>query len=169
MAPGPALPVYPAGEWNEYPPPPPEQYVGPWIPEQYQYAEAYAQAEAEAAGQQIARDPRSMTQEEKDRGLGSVFKRDDQRLLSRRERDAREKDPNFISESYSECYPGYQEYNREIVESDEDEDLSKMDMGGRVRQPYSIIWACMTLVLGNSFCRRVAFTAFPEVFSRVQL
>ncbi|CAM6089290.1 unnamed protein product [Calypogeia fissa] len=133
MAPGPALPAYPAGEWNEYPPPPPEQYVGPWPPEQYQYAEAYVQAEAEAAGQQILRDPRSMTQEEKDRGLGSVFKRDDQRLLNRRERDAREKDPNFISESYSECYPGYQEYNREIVESDEDEDLSKMDMGGRAK------------------------------------
>lgn len=74
-----------------------------------------------------------MTQEEKDRGLGSVFKRDDQRLQQRRERDDREKDPNFISESYSECYPGYQEYNREIVDSDEDEDLTKMDMGGRVR------------------------------------
>lgn len=73
-----------------------------------------------------------MTQEEKDRGLGSVFKRDDERLQQRRERDAREKDPNFISESYSECYPGYQEYNREIVGSDEDEDLTKMDMGGRV-------------------------------------
>ncbi|KAJ0724078.1 putative RED-like protein [Helianthus annuus] len=53
-----------------------------------------------------------MTQEEKDRGLGSVFKRDDMRLQQLREKDAREKDPNFISESYSECYPGYQEYNR---------------------------------------------------------
>lgn len=73
-----------------------------------------------------------MTQEEKDRGLGSVFKRDDQRLLQLRERDAREKDPNFISESYSECYPGYQEYNREVVDSDDEADLSKMDMGGRV-------------------------------------
>jgi hypothetical protein len=80
-------------------------------------------------------DPRLMTQEEKDRGLGSVFKRDDQRLQQLRERDSREKDPNFISESYSECYPGYQEYNREIVESDDDEDLTKMDMGGRVRFP----------------------------------
>lgn len=77
-------------------------------------------------------DPRFMTQEEKDRGLGSVFKRDDQRLQQLREKDAREKDPNFISESYSECYPGYQEYNREIVDSDDEDDLSKMDMGGRV-------------------------------------
>eukprot|EP00246_Nothoceros_aenigmaticus_P016883 TRINITY_DN7905_c0_g1_i1.p1 TRINITY_DN7905_c0_g1~~TRINITY_DN7905_c0_g1_i1.p1 ORF type:complete len:191 (+),score=48.01 TRINITY_DN7905_c0_g1_i1:68-574(+) len=74
-----------------------------------------------------------MTQDEKDRGLGSVFKRDDQRLQQCREKDAREKDPNFISESYSECYPGYQEYNREVVDSDEEEDLTKMDMGGRAK------------------------------------
>ncbi|XVF48826.1 hypothetical protein PTKIN_Ptkin03bG0219500 [Pterospermum kingtungense] len=74
-----------------------------------------------------------MTQEEKDRGLGSVFKRDDQRLQQLREKDAREKDPNFISESYSECYPGYQEYNREIVDSDDEDDLSKMDTGGRAK------------------------------------
>ncbi|KAF5776252.1 putative protein RED [Helianthus annuus] len=74
-----------------------------------------------------------MTQEEKDRGLGSVFKRDDMRLQQLREKDAREKDPNFISESYSECYPGYQEYNREVVDSDDEDDLSKMDMGGRGR------------------------------------
>ena len=49
-----------------------------------------------------------------------------------REKDSREKDPNFISESYSECYPGYQEYNHEIVDSDDEDDLSKMDMDGRV-------------------------------------
>ncbi|GFY98584.1 RED family protein [Actinidia rufa] len=85
-------------------------------------------------GQALAGGPTHlMTQEEKDRGLGSVFKRDDQRLLQLRERDAREKDPNFISESYSECYPGYQEYNREIVDSDDEDDLSKMDMGGRAK------------------------------------
>ncbi|KAK1288739.1 hypothetical protein QJS10_CPB19g01968 [Acorus calamus] len=71
--------------------------------------------------------------EDKDRGLGSVFKRDDQRLQQLREKDAREKDPNFISESYSECYPGYQEYNREVVDSEDEEDLSKMDMGGRAK------------------------------------
>ncbi|KAL2613448.1 hypothetical protein R1flu_025140 [Riccia fluitans] len=134
MAPGAALPsAYPTGEWSEYPPPPPEHYAGPWPPEQYQFEDTYAQADFGAAGQVAVRDPRFMTQEEKDRGLGSVFKRDDQRLQQRRERDAREKDPNFISESYSECYPGYQEYNREIVDSDEDEDLTKMDMGGRAK------------------------------------
>ncbi|XP_047334904.1 suppressor of mec-8 and unc-52 protein homolog 2 [Impatiens glandulifera] len=82
---------------------------------------------------QLEEDPHLMTQEEKDRGLGSVFKRDDQRLLQLREKDAREKDPNFVSENYSECYPGYQEYNREVVDSDEEDDLSKMDMGGRAK------------------------------------
>ena len=113
------------GEWQEY------QYA-----EQLAYPDQYLQPDMQAydlqAGLNIPQDPRFMTQEEKDRGLGSVFKRDDQRLQQLRERDAREKDPNFISESYSECYPGYQEYNREIVDSDDEDDLSKMDMGGRV-------------------------------------
>ncbi|OEL18560.1 Suppressor of mec-8 and unc-52 protein-like protein 2, partial [Dichanthelium oligosanthes] len=81
----------------------------------------------------IAQDPRFMTQADKDRGLGSVFKRDDQRLNQLREKDARERDPNFISDSYSECYPGYQEYNNEIAGSDDEDDLSKMDMGGRAK------------------------------------
>lgn len=114
------------GEWPEY------QYA-----EQLAYPEQYLQPDMQAYDVQgglnnILQDPRFMTQEEKDRGLGSVFKRDDQRLQQLREKDAREKDPNFISESYSECYPGYQEYNREIVDSDDEDDLSKMDMGGRV-------------------------------------
>ncbi|KAJ9168101.1 hypothetical protein P3X46_019668 [Hevea brasiliensis] len=114
------------GEWQDY------QYA-----EQLAYPEQYLQQTVQAydvqAASDIARDPRLMTQEEKDRGLGSVFKRDDQRLQQLREKDAREKDPNFISESYSECYPGYQEYNREIVDRDDEDDLSKMDMGGRAK------------------------------------
>ena len=112
------------GEWHDY------QYS-----EQLAYSEQYLQQNIETndaeTGLNVQQDPHLMTQEEKDRGLGSVFKRDDQRLLQLREKDARE-DPNFISESYSECYPGYQEYNREIVDSDDEDDLSKMDMGGRV-------------------------------------
>ncbi|KAL0338840.1 UNVERIFIED_CONTAM: Suppressor of mec-8 and unc-52 protein2 [Sesamum angustifolium] len=112
------------GEWQNY------QYA-----EQLAYPEQYLQQDIQSydmqAGSNVLQDPRFMTQEEKDRGLGSVFKRDDQRLQQLREKDAREKDPNFISESYSECYPGYQEYNREIVDSDDEDDLSKMDMGGR--------------------------------------
>ncbi|CAN4084924.1 unnamed protein product [Withania somnifera] len=110
-------------EWQDY------QYS-----EQLAYPEQYLQQNYDMqAGVNVLQDPHLMTQEEKDRGLGSVFKRDDQRLLQLRERDAREKDPNFISESYSECYPGYQEYNREIVDSDDEADLSKMDMGGRAK------------------------------------
>lgn len=109
-------------EWQDY------QYS-----EQLAYPEQYLQQNYDMqADAGVLQDPRFMSQEEKDRGLGSVFKRDDQRLQQLRERDAREKDPNFISESYSECYPGYQEYNREIVDSDDEADLSKMDMGGRV-------------------------------------
>ena len=46
----------------------------------------------------------------------------------------RERDPNFISDSYSECHPGYQEYNNEIAGSDDEDDLSKGDMGGRVSE-----------------------------------
>lgn len=114
-------------------------YQGEW--QDYQYAEQLAYQEQyfhpnmppfDIQSGVMPQDPRLMTQEEKDRGLGSVFKRDDQRLQHLREKDAREKDPNFISESYSECYPGYQEYNREIVDSDGEDDLSKMDMGGKV-------------------------------------
>lgn len=114
------------GEWQDY------QYA-----EQLTYPEQYLQQNVQeydvVAGTNLPLDPSFMTQEDKDRGLGSVFKRDDQRLQQLREKDAREKDPNFISESYSECYPGYQEYNREVVDSDDEDDLSKMDMGGRAK------------------------------------
>ncbi|XP_026665097.1 suppressor of mec-8 and unc-52 protein homolog 2 [Phoenix dactylifera] len=114
------------GEWPDY------QYA-----EQLAYPEQYLQQNIQEydvlAGTNVLQDPRFMTQEDKDRGLGSVFKRDDQRLQQLREKDAREKDPNFISESYSECYPGYQEYNREVIDSDDEDDLSKMDMGGRAK------------------------------------
>ncbi|CAH8263708.1 unnamed protein product [Arabidopsis lyrata] len=120
MAPG-----YP-GEWQDY------QYA-----EEIGYQEQYLQPGMEGYEVQLETgvllDPQLMSQEEKDRGLGSVFKRDDERLQQLRESDAREKDPTFVSESYSECYPGYQEYNHEIVGSDEEADLSKMDMGGKAK------------------------------------
>eukprot|EP00271_Cylindrocystis_brebissonii_P022002 TRINITY_DN8216_c0_g3_i1.p1 TRINITY_DN8216_c0_g3~~TRINITY_DN8216_c0_g3_i1.p1 ORF type:complete len:515 (+),score=123.92 TRINITY_DN8216_c0_g3_i1:233-1546(+) len=74
-----------------------------------------------------------MSQEEKDRGLGSVFRRDDQRLVGQKENDPRERDPAFVSASYSECYPDYQGFTREVVESDEEEDLSKMDQGSKAK------------------------------------
>ncbi|PWA85660.1 Protein RED, C-terminal [Artemisia annua] len=112
------------GEWQEYP-----QYAEQLAyPEQYLLQQSDTQTYDDGLNIEEA-----MTQEQKDRGLGSVFKRDDVRLQQLREKDAREKDPNFISDSYSECYPGYQEYNREVVGSDDEDDLSKMDMGGRAK------------------------------------
>lgn len=121
--------------------------------EQMGYPEQYVQQDGQTydmqGGLTIEGDPHLMTQEEKDRGLGSVFKRDDTRLQQLREKDARKKDPNFISESYSECYPGYQEYNREVVDSDDEADLSKMDMGGRV-SVFFFIYNCM--LMGDEIC-----------------
>ncbi|XP_066355679.1 suppressor of mec-8 and unc-52 protein homolog 2-like [Miscanthus floridulus] len=117
-------------------------YQGDWssfvyAEQQLGYPEQYVQLSTQEydvlADPSISQDPRFMTQADKDRGLGSVFKRDDQRLNQLREKDARERDPNFISDSYSECYPGYQEYNNEIAGSDDEDDLSKMDMGGRAK------------------------------------
>ncbi|CAN8287900.1 unnamed protein product [Cochlearia groenlandica] len=118
------------GEWQDY-----HQYA-----DQIVYQDQYLQPGMEGydhqqqeSGVLLLQDPQLMSQEEKDRGLGSVFKRDDQRLQQLKESDAREKDPTFVSESYSECYPGYQEYNHEVVGSDEEADLSKMDMGGKAK------------------------------------
>nr|CAB3459342.1 unnamed protein product [Digitaria exilis] len=117
-------------------------YQGDWsgyayAEQQLGYPEQYVQQRTQEydvlTDPSIAQDPRFMTQADKDRGLGSVFKRDDQRLNQLREKDAREKDPNFISDSYSECYPGYQEYHNEVAGSDDEDDLSKMDMGGRAK------------------------------------
>uniref|UniRef100_A0A0D9XWU4 RED-like N-terminal domain-containing protein n=1 Tax=Leersia perrieri TaxID=77586 RepID=A0A0D9XWU4_9ORYZ len=117
-------------------------YQGDWSGYQYgeqqmAYPEQYVQQGTQdydvLPDPNISQDPRLMTQADKDRGLGSVFKRDDGRLKQLREKDAREKDPNFISDSYSECYPGYQVYNHEIAGSDDEDDLSKMDMGGRAK------------------------------------
>eukprot|EP00252_Welwitschia_mirabilis_P008072 TRINITY_DN1977_c0_g1_i1.p1 TRINITY_DN1977_c0_g1~~TRINITY_DN1977_c0_g1_i1.p1 ORF type:complete len:653 (+),score=180.00 TRINITY_DN1977_c0_g1_i1:282-2240(+) len=132
---GPALPEGYQGEWQQYPSLVSEP--GQWLSENLNYADQHLHSQvadySAQIGMNLSKDPRFMTQEEKDRGLGSVFKRDDQRLQQRREKDAREKDPNFISESYSECYPGYQEYNQEIADSDDEADLTKMDMGGRAK------------------------------------
>ncbi|KAL5223582.1 hypothetical protein ABZP36_010221 [Zizania latifolia] len=115
------------GEWSGY------QYAEQVSAYPEQYMQQSTQEYDVLADPNIAHDPRLMTQADKDRGLGSVFKRDDERLKQLREKDAREKDPNFISDSYSECYPGYQVYNHEIAGSDDEDDLSKMDMGGRAK------------------------------------
>ncbi|KAF0911619.1 hypothetical protein E2562_011236 [Oryza meyeriana var. granulata] len=115
------------GEWSGY------QYGEQQMAYPEQYMQQSTQDYDALTDPNVSQDPRLMTQADKDRGLGSVFKRDDERLKQLREKDAREKDPNFISDSYSECYPGYQEYNHEIAGSDDEDDLSKMDMGGRAK------------------------------------
>lgn len=50
--------------------------------------------------------PQPLTQADKDKGAASVFRRDDA-SLRQRDRDEREKDPGFVSDTYAECYPGY--------------------------------------------------------------
>eukprot|EP00026_Physarum_polycephalum_P004660 Phypoly_transcript_04682.p1 GENE.Phypoly_transcript_04682~~Phypoly_transcript_04682.p1 ORF type:complete len:686 (+),score=202.70 Phypoly_transcript_04682:116-2059(+) len=40
------------------------------------------------------------------------------------------KDPNFVEDTYSECYPGSYEMATYAYESDDEEDITKMDMGG---------------------------------------
>jgi len=72
---------------------------------------------------------RESSQEERDRGLPTVFRREG--ADNRRETDQREKDPSFVSETYSECYPGSYETAIYAYESDEEEDLSKMDLGAK--------------------------------------
>lgn len=56
----------------------------------------------------------------------------------RREVDEREKDPNFVSDAYAECYPAYHEYNNTIVDSDDEADFSHMDSktGGKSRTDF---------------------------------
>jgi IK cytokine len=64
-------------------------YQGDWsnfayAEQQLDYTEQYVQQITQEydmlADPNISQDPRCMTQADKDRGLGSVFKRDDQRL-----------------------------------------------------------------------------------------
>ena len=68
----------------------------------------------------------SMTKEQKEAGLASVFKRDDSQQKGRKEVDAREKDPAFVSDAYSECYPDYHAFGTTVMD-DEDADFTHMD------------------------------------------
>ena len=68
----------------------------------------------------------SLTQQQKEAGMASVFKRDDTRLGQMKEADARERDPSFVSDAYAECYPGYHDFATAVVDSD-DEDYQAMD------------------------------------------
>lgn len=45
----------------------------------------------------------------------------------RREVDEREKDPAFVSDAYAECYPGYHDFNNQVVDSEDEADFTHMD------------------------------------------
>lgn len=62
---------------------------------------------------------------------GAVFKRDDERLGKIKETDDRERDPNFVSDAYAECYPAFHDFGNTVVDSD-DEDLTHMDTKGKM-------------------------------------
>ncbi|KAF8821243.1 RED family protein [Cardiosporidium cionae] len=75
-----------------------------------------------------------MTTKDQDKGLHSVYKRDEEALKKRGDEDEREKDPAYISDTYMECYPGFgADVSFEMYGSDDEEDRSKMDMG-RLKQ-----------------------------------
>ena len=66
-----------------------------------------------------------MTKEQKDAGLASVFKRDDDKS-KRKELDARMRESAFVPDAYGECYPGYHELGTAVVDDDE-ADFTAMD------------------------------------------
>ncbi|CAL8466768.1 g6304 [Coccomyxa elongata] len=150
------------------PPPPPDAEVGPARPpanadlsgayadpaayEAYVHASvAYqastdpeyqallaAQAGIQAPSADDAAAASALSQQQKEAGLASVFKRDDDNLARRREVDEREKEPGFVSDAYAECYPEYHGYNNTIVDSDDEADFSHMDSktGGKSRTDF---------------------------------
>jgi len=143
-------PVMPPASYAPYPAavpqmPYPQNNMGYYYPNtdmQYQmYPQAHElmpppPAQTQQRGVIIAGDKPMTQQQERDRGISTVFKRDP-KLDSRKETDEREKDPSFVSESYTECYPGAYEssfLNTVVDDDSDDEDLTKMDMGTRARK-----------------------------------
>ncbi|KAK9805368.1 hypothetical protein WJX73_007555 [Symbiochloris irregularis] len=91
-----------------------------------EYQALLARQQAEAGGAPASQNAgQALTQEQREAGLASVFRRDDDQG-KRRDVDARERDPDFAPDAYAECYPDYHGYAHAIVDSDE-EDLSHMD------------------------------------------
>ncbi|KAL0026471.1 hypothetical protein WJX77_001145 [Trebouxia sp. C0004] len=76
----------------------------------------------------------SMTKEQKDAGLASVFKRDDDKS-KRKELDARMRESAFVPDAYGECYPGYHELGTAVVDDDE-ADFTAMDSKEKGRSRY---------------------------------
>ena len=80
-----------------------------------------------------------MTKEQKDAGLASVFKRDDDKS-KRKELDARMRESAFVPDAYGECYPGYHELGTAVVDDDE-ADFSAMDSKvGSTASNASLLW-----------------------------
>ncbi|KAL3154131.1 hypothetical protein ABBQ32_013660 [Trebouxia sp. C0010 RCD-2024] len=75
----------------------------------------------------------SMTKEQKDAGLASVYKRDDGK--KRKETDARMREAAFVPDAYGECYPGYHELGTAVVDDDE-ADFTAMDSKEKGRSRY---------------------------------
>ena len=73
------------GDWSGY------VYAEQQLAYPVQYLQQSTQEYDVLADPSISQDPRFMTQADKDRGLGSVFKSDDQRLNQLREKDTRER------------------------------------------------------------------------------
>ncbi len=81
----------------------------------------------------------SMTKEQKDAGLASVFKRDDD-TSKRKELDARMRESAFVPDAYGECYPGYHELGTAVVDDDE-ADFTAMD-SKVCSHSYACIYVC---------------------------
>ena len=81
----------------------------------------------------------SMTKEQKDAGLASVFKRDDDKS-KRKELDARMRESAFVPDAYGECYPGYHELGTAVVDDDE-ADFTAMD-SKVCSHSYACIYVC---------------------------
>eukprot|EP01116_Phalansterium_solitarium_P009534 TRINITY_DN23721_c0_g1_i1.p1 TRINITY_DN23721_c0_g1~~TRINITY_DN23721_c0_g1_i1.p1 ORF type:complete len:583 (-),score=248.31 TRINITY_DN23721_c0_g1_i1:201-1949(-) len=100
-----------------------QPYVDPYYSQYDAYGNPYHySAEAAAAGQDPYRAPKLP-------GTEPAEKPKPKRKL-----DERERDPNFVGNEYAECYPGTYEMAFEAYEGSDDEaDLSKMDVGKKNR------------------------------------
>lgn len=144
---GPQMPAMPGPGYPEAAPYPEAPYPEPY-PAGGEEAWAYPNTDEQygaggEAGKKAAPDVAMVKtktlseQEKKDRGMATVFRRDDS-VLKRKTTDKRELDPSFVSENYTECYPGAYEssFTTAVVEEgdSDDDDLSKMDMGTKARK-----------------------------------
>jgi IK cytokine len=78
--------------------------------------------------------------------------------MCRREVDERERDPAFVSDAYAECYPGYHDYNIQVVDSDDEADYTHMDSKlGKSRTEFNTEEEWQVCGAAISIFRRVHF------------